>query len=102
VTFHLAFDAARDQAEAMESIAAIGISRVLTRGGGKTALEGVDGLKRLVGLSRGLVSVMAGGGVREDNAEEIVRRSGVVEIHSRGVNVAEMVAAARRGAAAAV
>jgi copper homeostasis protein len=99
VTFHLAFDQARDPAEAMESIAAIGISRVLTRGGGKTALDGADGLKRLVELSRGLVSVMAGGSVREDNAEEIVRRSGVREIHSRGLNVAEMVAAARRGAA---
>ena len=101
VTFHLAFDAARDSGEAMESIAAIGISRVLTRGGGKTALDGADGLKRLVELSRGLVSVMAGGSVREDNAEEIVRRSGVREIHSRGVKVAEMLAAARRGASVA-
>ncbi len=99
VTFHLAFDQSRDLGEAMESLVAMGVSRVLTRGGGKTALEGVDGLKRLVGLSRGQISVMAGGGVREDNVEEIVRRSGVHEVHSRGLKVAEMVAAAQRGAA---
>ena len=40
---------------------------------------------------------MAGGKVREDNVEEIVRRSGVREVHSRGTEVAAIVAAARRG-----
>jgi copper homeostasis protein len=95
-TFHLAFDAARDRLEALETVAEVGIARILTRGGGKTALDGIDGLRELVEHA-GAVRIMAGGGVREDNAEEIVRRSGVTEIHSRGTNVAEIVAAARRG-----
>jgi copper homeostasis protein len=73
---------------------------VLTRGGGRTALEGVEGLRRLVEQSAGRIHVMAGGSVREDNAEEIVRRSGVGEIHSRGTAIAAMIAAARRGALA--
>lgn len=98
-TFHLAFDQAADQAQALEAVAEIGIARILTRGGGKTALDGVEGLRRLVGQSAGRVQVMAGGSVREDNAEEIVRRSGVREIHSRGTGYREMVAAARRGEA---
>ena len=97
VTFHLAFDQTRDKTEAMESMWNLGISRILTRGGGKTALDGVEGLRRLVELAQERVHVMAGGGVREDNAEEIVRRSGVREIHSRGLKVPDMVAAARRG-----
>lgn len=96
-TFHLAFDQATDSAQALETLIDIGISRILTRGGGKTALDGVGGLKRLVSQANGRLQVMAGGSVREDNAEEIVRRSGVREIHSRGTAVAEMVAAARRG-----
>ena len=100
VTFHLAFDQARDPIEAMEVMWSLGIARVLTRGGGKTALDGANGLRRLVELSEGRLHVMAGGSVREDNAEEIVRRTGVREIHSRGLNVAEMLAAARRGASA--
>jgi copper homeostasis protein len=99
-TFHLAFDQAADQAQALEAVAEIGIARILTRGGGKTALDGVEGLRRLVGQSAGRVQVMAGGSVREDNAEEIVKRSGVREIHSRGTAYREMVAAARRGEAA--
>ena len=96
-TFHLAFDVAPDQLEALDTVADIGISRILTRGRGKTALDGVEGLRKLVARSAGRVAVMAGGGVREDNAEEIVARSGVREIHSRGLEVAKMVAAARRG-----
>ena len=98
-TFHLAFDQAADQAQALEAVAEIGIARILTRGGGKTALDGVEGLRRLVGQSAGRVQVMAGGSVREDNAEEIVMRAGVREIHSRGTAYREMVAAARRGEA---
>lgn len=99
-TFHLAFDQAADQEKALEAAAEIGIARILTRGGGKTALGGVEGLRRLVARSAGRVQVMAGGSVREDNAEEIVKRSGVREIHSRGTAYREMVAAARRGEAA--
>jgi copper homeostasis protein len=95
-TFHLAFDATRDLSEALDAVASIGIARVLTRGGGKTALEGVEGLRKLVERSS-TVRIMAGGKVRAENVEEIVRQSGVREVHSRGTNVAEIVAAARRG-----
>ena len=95
-TFHLAFDATRDLDEALDDVAGIGIARVLTKGGGKTAREGVDGLRRLVERSA-TVRIMAGGKVRADNAEEIVRLSGVREVHSRGTDIAEIVAAARRG-----
>lgn len=95
-TFHLAFDATRDLVEALDAVAAIGIARVLSKGGAATALEGVDMLHTLVERST-TVRIMAGGKVRADNAEEIVRRSGVREIHSRGTEVAQMVAAARRG-----
>jgi copper homeostasis protein len=98
-TFHLAFDQAADQAQALEAVAEIGIARILTRGGGRTALDGVEGLRRLVGQSAGRVQVMAGGSVREDNAEEIVMRSGVREIQTLGTAYRERVAAARRGEA---
>jgi copper homeostasis protein len=95
-TFHLAFDATRDLVEALDAVAAIGIARVLTKGGGATALDGVEGLRDLVDRAT-TVRIMAGGGVRAGNAEEIVRRSGVREVHSRGTEVAEILAAARRG-----
>ena len=95
-TFHLAFDDTRDLNEALDALEEIGIARVLTRAGGKTALDGVEGLRKLVQRSA-TVRIMAGGGIREDNAEAIVRGSGVTEIHSRGTAVASILAAARRG-----
>ena len=100
VTFHLAFDAVPDQEEALEAIIELGFTRVLTKGGGSTALNGVDGLRRLVDQSGGRIGVMAGGGVREDNVGEIVRRSGVREVHSRGLRVAEMIQRANEALAA--
>lgn len=95
-TFHLAFDVAPIRLDALRAVNEIGIARILTRGGGKTALDGVEGLRRLV-ESAGSIRIMAGGSVREDNAEAIVRGSGVMEIHSRGLAVSAIVAAARRG-----
>jgi len=95
-TFHLAFDQTRDLSEALDAVSAIGIARVLSKGGGRTALDGVDQLRTLVDRST-TVRIMAGGSVRAGNAEEIVRRSGVREVHSRGTEVADIVAAARRG-----
>lgn len=97
VSFHMAFDSTPDQTAALETLVEIGIDRVLTKGGAPRAIEGVERLRALVEQSAGRIHILAGGGVRADNAEEIVRRSGVKEIHSRGLDVAAILAAGRRG-----
>jgi copper homeostasis protein len=81
VTFHRAFDMTRDPEEALEVLAALGVERVLTSGAQRTALEGAGLLARLVDRARGRLSVMAGGGVRPANAAELLRRTGVGELH---------------------
>jgi copper homeostasis protein len=85
VTFHRAFDVARDKSAALEVLVEIGVKRVLTSGGARSALEGKDVLRALVSQSRGRITIVAGGGVRIGNAQEIVRASGVREIHSSTV-----------------
>jgi copper homeostasis protein len=90
-TFHLAFERVPRQHDALEALMRIGIARVLTKGGHRTALEGADSLRALVDHARDRIIVMAGGNVRETNVAEIVRRSGVTEVHSRGLKVAEIV-----------
>jgi len=86
VTFHRAFDVASDRSEALERLIDAGVSRVLTSGGANTALEGVDTIARLVEQANGRIIIVAGGGVREHNAEEIIARSGVTEIHARFID----------------
>ena len=88
VTFHRAFDLARDQGEALETLMRERVQRVLTSGGGQTALDGVDAIARLVARAAGQITVMAGGGIREETVQEVVHRSGVGEVHVRGTRPA--------------
>ena len=83
LTFHRAFDLVGDQTAGLEQLASLGVTRVLTSGDAPTALGGSARLRALVGQSRGRVVILAGGGVRESNVQEIVLRTGVVEVHSR-------------------
>ena len=88
VSFHRAFDFTPDPFAALDTLASLGVDRVLSSGHAPTALEGADTLAALVRHSRGRVTVMAGGSVRESNVREIVERTGVREVHVRATRVA--------------
>ncbi len=81
ITFHRAFDMTRDLSEALEDLDALGIRRVLSSGGQADVPSGVEQLAALVRQAAGRLSVMPGGGVTEDNLGQIVRQTGVREIH---------------------
>jgi copper homeostasis protein len=82
VTFHRAFDVSADIFRALDDICAAGVDRVLTSGGAQTAVLGIDRLTQLVKDAHGRIAIMAGGGVRENNAASIIERTGVKDIHS--------------------
>lgn len=84
VTFHRAFDASRDLDEALDVLQSLGVRRVLTSGGERTALAGIGKLKELVGRTGDGITILAGGGIDETNAARIVKETGVREIHLRG------------------
>jgi len=83
VTFHRAFDFAPDLSEALETVIAAGVQRVLTSGGAGTAREGIPMLAALVRQAGDRLVVMAGGGIREENVREVVTATGVREVHAR-------------------
>lgn len=87
VTFHRAFDLARNPREALEAVKATGATRVLTSGGAATAVEGAATIAALVHAAGATLTVVAGGGIREENVAEVVRRGGVTEVHIRGTRV---------------
>ncbi len=93
VTFHRAFDFARDQDAALDALLELEVDRVLTSGGAPTALQGVENLARLNLRAGSELTVMAGGSITSVNVGEVVRRSGVREVHLRG---AERVQSAMR------
>lgn len=81
VTFHRAFDCVRDPFEALETICALGIERILSSGARPSALEGRVLLRELVENAGDRVTLVAAGGVRPHNVARIVAATGVREIH---------------------
>lgn len=81
VTFHRAFDAARDQVQALEAIIALGCSRVLTSGAATSALEGVDTIAAHVRQAGDRIGILVGAGVTKANLPALVARCGAREFH---------------------
>ena len=81
VTFHRAFDECGDAVKALETVIALGATRVLTSGGAATAPEGAATIAKLVQLAAGRIGILAGGGITGRNVAALVRATGVHEVH---------------------
>jgi len=81
MTLHRSFDFVADQATALEIAIQMGFERVLTSGGALTALAGAERIADLVRQADGRIRILAGAGVRASNVAELVRRTGVSEVH---------------------
>jgi len=82
VTFHRAFDMARDLSVALEDVIALGCERVLTSGGESDALQGAAAIKALVAQANDRICVMAGAGVDASNVASIRATTGAAEFHA--------------------
>jgi copper homeostasis protein len=87
LTFHRAFDHCRDPFAALETLIGLGVDRVLTSGQRSRAWEGRELIGQLVEAAAGRISIMAGGGISEQDVEELVRQTGVREVHVRATMV---------------
>jgi copper homeostasis protein len=89
ITFHRAFDRRSDGYELKELIE-LGVTRILTSGGKSSALVGADRIAALVRSAGEEMTIVAGGFVRARNVREVVRRTGVTEVHARFTDASEM------------
>ena len=80
VTFHRAFDMARDPAAALEALVRCGIDRVLTSGQRPTALEGLPLLRRLHAQAAGRIIIMGCGDLGPESLP-VLRDAGLTELH---------------------
>jgi copper homeostasis protein len=81
VALHRAFDLAPSVPAALETAVALGFTRVLTSGGARTAPDGAEVLADLVAQAGSRITIMAGSGVTAANVADLVRRTGVREVH---------------------
>lgn len=81
--FHRAFDFCRDPLRALDTLISMGFRRLLTSGGASVRAPGaVDRLAELVRRASGAIEIIPGGGVRADNAAEILQRTACGQLHS--------------------
>ena len=81
VTFHRAFDMARDPYDALETLIDLGVDRLLTSGQAATVLEGAPLIKQLIERSGGKIVVIPGGDITARNVARILKETGAGEIH---------------------
>ena len=86
VTFHRAIDMTPDYAKALEDIIETGCHRILTSGQKNTAIEGIEAIENLVKQANGRIEIMAGSGVKTDNAQ-ILMHIGVNALHLTGKSI---------------
>lgn len=80
--FHRAIDLTPDLLEATRTLVEINADRILTSGGRATALAGKETIKAMVINYGSSIEIMAGSGISGDNAKEIIRDTGVTQIHA--------------------
>lgn len=81
VTFHRAFDWAADHERALTALLALRVDRILTSGRAPDALRGAPAIRRAVERTRGVLSVMAGGGIDPGNVGRVLEATQVSEVH---------------------
>lgn len=82
ITFHRAFDAARDLPAALEQIVELGIKRILSSGGQTSAVEGSATLAKLVKQAGSRLQLMAGAGLNAANIADVAQQSGCLQLHA--------------------
>jgi copper homeostasis protein len=81
VTFHRAFDMARDPFASLEALIDLGVDRLLTSGQAPAVLEGAPLIRDLIDRAAGRIVIMPGGDIRARNVARIIQETGVDEIH---------------------
>lgn len=82
VTFHRAFDFARDPESALEAVMALDCDRLLTSGQAAGALDGAPLIRKLIEQAEGRITIMPGGGITAANIAAIAEATGAREFHA--------------------
>ncbi len=86
VTFHRAFDRTNDLQKALDDVIEVGFERILTSGGFPSVMEGAKNIEALIAQADERIIIMPGSGVRSQNLEKLIKKTGATEFHSSARN----------------
>ncbi len=87
-TFHRAFDCVKNPEEALEQLIDLGVDRILTSGLQPSAEKGINTLKKLNEKAKGRITILAVGGINQNNAKRF-KEIGLKEIHASASSTIE-------------
>ncbi len=79
--FHRAFDVTPDPFRAVDQLAELGLTRILTSGQQNTVGEGLELIRQLLAHAGGRIEIMPGGGIMNHEIESVIARTGCRQIH---------------------
>jgi copper homeostasis protein len=79
--FHRAFDVTPDPFRAIDELADLGVTRILTSGQQDTVHEGLDLIARLIDHAGERIEIMPGGGIKPYQVDEVIRVTKCRQIH---------------------
>lgn len=80
--FHRAIDVVPNWREAIDALFELGFDRVLTSGQKENAVLGAQTIAEMVNYAAGRIEILPGGGIRPENAAELIAATGCTQIHS--------------------
>ncbi|MCK5840716.1 MAG: copper homeostasis protein CutC [Candidatus Sabulitectum sp.] len=81
LVFHRAFDLLPDQFQSLAILAELGVDRILTSGGCRTAWEGRNTIRELINRYGEHIEIMPGSGINSANADAVVKHTGCSQLH---------------------
>jgi len=81
-TLHRVVDLLPDPLEAVDIAINLGFDCILTSGGARSALEGLENIRQMIGYAAGRIEIMPGSGVTPKNAAHIVSVTGARWLHA--------------------
>lgn len=81
-TFHRGFDMVSDPEKSLKDVIRTGAKRILTSGLQNNLVEGVPLIKDLLKWAKNDIKIMVGGGLKSNNINEIIEKTGCQEYHT--------------------
>jgi copper homeostasis protein len=82
ITFHRAFDRAKEPLEALEDVIKTGCARILTSGQKPNVSDALVLIKDLIVHANERIIILPGSGVRSNNMSRLAKETGAKELHS--------------------
>jgi copper homeostasis protein len=79
--FHRAIDLTFDPINAVEKLADLGVTRILSSGGQTTAIEGANTIAKMIQCAEHRIEILPAAGISADNVTSLIQQTQATQVH---------------------